>query len=492
MKKAHDTDDPIMALATPWGESALAIIRTAGPGTIELVSACLERPEKIKKAPHGSMLYGVFVHPDTHNPIDQVTMAVYRAPHGYTGQDSVEIFCHGSLPGISAIIEALRAAGFYQADPGEFTLRAFLNGKMDLTQAEAVQEIVASKSRKSQALAFERLSGGLFRRIDKIKEQLVSVLSVCEVQLDYAEDEIGGDTTFPEYLVLEARKNLRQLLSTYAAGRIYRDGAKVVLAGRTNAGKSSLFNLFLKEDRSIVSEIHGTTRDYIESWITIGGIPVRLYDTAGFRVMGKALKTEETLSQELSVNSRQMPSSEKVFTDTADVIEEEGIRRSSAILEQADVILYLVDASLAVPETESPDALTLEIEAIQKKAHCVVVYNKCDIADMPVPEGAFSLSTITGEGFTELEKHIVNLLRGTNTRQQADEEVMIDSLRQKELLERAEEALNSALDLVDEGVPLDLITVEIQEAVQALGELTGEVTAEDVLDKIFSGFCVGK
>ncbi len=450
----YDTDELITALATPWGESALAVIRTSGQGCIETVSACFSHSKKLTDAAGGTLVHDFFVDPGTREPIDEVIAAVYLAPSGYTGQDSVEIFCHGSLPGIQRILEALHKAGFRNARPGEFTMRAFMNGKFDLTGAEAVQEIVSAKSRKAQALALGRLSGNLFHEIDTVKHALVTILSKIEVQLDYAEDDIEESIEIPASEVRELERKISELAATYSTGRLYSEGARIVLAGRTNSGKSSLFNLFLKEDRSIVSDIHGTTRDYIESWITIRGIPVKLFDTAGYR-------------------------------ESQDSIEEEGIRRSEKVAEAADLILYLIDGTFGITEENRSD-----MKQLSGETEVILIWNKSDIAVDDPPRDTIPVSAVKGAGFEILEQEICNKLLGASVSQ--DSEIMIDSLRQKELLDRAAESLSEAVLSLEGNVPLDVIAPEIGDAIDALGELTGEITSADILDKVFSGFCVGK
>ena len=443
----YDLDEPAAALATPWGESALAVIRAAGMNTIDLLSACFSRPEALKAAPSHSMVHGYITSPSDGHLIDEVTVAVFRKPHGYTGDDSAEIFCHGSLAGIQMILDALKQSGFRDARPGEFTMRAFMNGKLDLTQAEAVQEIVSAKSGKAHHLALNRLSGGLSKLLGEIKEKLVDLLSLVEVQLDYAEDEVEVPVSLPTDQLAELSERLEELAGTYSTGRMYSEGARIALAGPTNAGKSSLFNLFLKEDRSIVSEIHGTTRDYIESWITIEGVPVRLYDTAGFRASN-------------------------------DSIEAEGIRRSSQLLEQADLVLH-------INGSENDPVIS------QQENNGIYIWNKSDIRDEEVPQGYLKLSTVTAEGFTQLEQEILRRLNHTASGEN-EQQLMIDSLRQKELVERAASGLKAACAASAEHMPLDIIAGELQDALDALGELSGEVTSADILDRIFSGFCVGK
>ena len=473
----YDTDERIMALATPWGESALAIIRTAGKGCLQALAPCLTQGSRLLGDPVEGVkvkggLFSLLIDPKTGESVDEVVLTVFRAPSGYTGQDSVELTCHGSLPGIQRILQILRELGFRDAQPGEFTLRAFLKGKLDLTQAEAVQEIIGSRSATAHALALNRLTGGLHRRILTIQDRILDMMSQVEVQLDYAEDEFGTEegTLLPLAQLEESLAEIESLLATYRSGRLFRDGAKIVITGKTNAGKSSLFNMFLKYDRAIVSDIHGTTRDFIESWITIDGLPVRLYDTAGLR-------------------------------ESSDAIEEEGIRRSRLVAESADIIMEVIDGS-------APDALLLARESVGASAEPdqqqpgktprVVVWNKVDVCQdrASIPAGVIPVSAATGEGLGELETAIIaslridnpTLLRGAG----ADMGVMIDSARQRDCLEQAREALLHTIRGVGERVPLDVLAAEVGQALEALGMLTGEMTSEDILDRIFSSFCVGK
>ena len=459
--RSYQTEEPVAALATPFASSALAVVRTSGTGAVDLVARCFSRPRRLRQAAHGTLHHGVFSDPESREAIDDVVLGVYRAPGGYTGEESVEIFCHGSLPGIQRILEALRAVGFRDAQPGEFTFRAFINGKMDLTSAEAVQEIVGSKSLKAHSFAFQRLSGNLHQRIDEQKQELADVLSILELQLDYAEDEIEEEIPVPAEAIETAARRLQQLADTYQAGRLYHEGAAAALAGKTNAGKSSLFNLFLKQDRSIVSDVHGTTRDYIESWISLKGVPVRLYDTAGFRYIG---------------------------IDDADDIEQEGMLRSRDVVDRADLVLYVCDGEAGLNDQEAE----LFRQKLQDPRY-LFLWNKSDSPGVtPAPEGTLPVSAHSGAGFARLEEEMLRRLPGSAGESSGDQEVMIDSYRQKELLDRAVSALREAHRAAETSMPMDVIASELQEALSALGELTGALTPDDILDRIFSGFCVGK
>ncbi len=453
-REPYYPDDLIAALATPWGQSALAVIRTSGPECIDVIAGLFPNSREFARAKGNSVVRGYLVNPKTGVQLDDLLAAVYRAPASYTGQDSVELFVHGSLPGIQAVLDALKSVGFRNASPGEFTFRAFLSKKMDLTRAEAVHEIVTAKSLKAQEMALHRLSGRIEEKISSIKHSLVEVMAAVELQLDYPEDEIEihGLKGYTD-VCTRAREEIEVLMATFRIGRVYQEGIRVAIAGRTNAGKSSLFNLFLKEDRSIVSETHGTTRDYIESWITIRGIPIRLYDTAGLREAGHP-------------------------------IEAEGMRRSGMVVDNAQVVLYLVD-SLGGATVE--DDLFLEEHEIRK--NLVKVWNKTDLPGKPCPKGFLPVSSIHGDGFHRLEDEIVRIALGE---EQAAARVVIDSRRQKDLLSRCSQALERTIEGIEENVPVDAVAVDLKEALDALGEITGEITSSDILETMFSRFCVGK
>ena len=448
MKSGYDTEDLIAALATPWGESALAVIRTSGTGSIDKVASIFKGNKDITKLPGYSLAFGMLR--DGEKAVDQVVLGIYRAPKSYTGEDMVEVFCHGSLPGIQAVLELLHKTGFRAAQPGEFTLRSFLNGKVDLTRAEAVNELILSKSRQAQGLALDRLSGSIFDAIDRAKHLLTDILASVEIQLDYAEDEADPAAGFDMDKLDQAADILSRLAATYQVGKLYKEGIRIALAGRTNAGKSKLFNLFLKEDRSIVSDIKGTTRDYIESSVAVKGIPAVLIDTAGLRT-------------------------------SDDPVEAEGIRRSNLVIENADIILYLVDSS---------EGLAEEDKEFIKTHPCIPLWNKIDKTDAAAPAGFVPISAATGAGFGELEELI--FARAMGSRKVDTGEAVIDSQRQKDLIDRSLDAIGKVKIGMAADIPLDVVAVDLEEAVNALGELTGEITSADILENMFSRFCVGK
>ena len=453
---SYDLGDPICALATPWGTSALAVIRTSGEGSIELVSKLFSKPEALKNSTGGRLYHGFLLSKDTQEPLDEVMVAIFRAPHSYTGEDSAEIYCHGSLPGIRSLLEALRSVGFRPAEPGEFTYRAFVHGKMDLTRAEAVHEIVTAKTQKAHLLALHRLEGALEKTLKNIRSTLLDLQTSLEIQLDYPEED-APPLPVPLDSIQKTIASIDRLLSTYREGKLYQEGVQIALAGRTNVGKSSLFNRFLREERSIVSEIHGTTRDYIEATVSIGGIPVRLYDTAGLR-------------------------------SSADPIEAEGVKRSLSLIESCALVLFLIDCT--------DPALTAEEESFLTRLgnRVLRVYTKIDLRagwyDLGETRTPLGVSALTGEGFdrllAEIESRLKEGLHG------GTEEVLIESDRQKELLERCRHALVRFREGLEKNLPLDIVALDIEDALTALGELTGEVTTEEMLTRMFSRFCVGK
>jgi len=433
---AYRTDDIIFALATPWGTGALAVIRLSGDACIQALSPYFRSRTPLTEAKSGTAVYGNLA------DLDRCVLTVYRDGHGYTGEEAVEISCHGGLQTVKAILEFLQRIGFRQAGRGEFTLRAFMHGKMDLTRSEAVAELIDSRTQKSRNASLQRLDGNLQRLISNLRKEVLEIMATVEVQLDYAEDETEPDLGYPVEETREILEQIDRLRRTYSTGKLYSEGARIVLAGPVNAGKSSLFNYMLNEERAIVSPVEGTTRDFIEGQCSIHGIPVRLYDTAGLR-------------------------------ESSDVIEEEGIRRSRSLLDAADLILYLAETEKDIdPE-------------ITKRPNCIVVFTKTDLT------GTKGISIVTGRGLEELYSLIEEKLsEGVPALDEG--ELVIQSSRQKDCLDRAYDALTAALEHNDLGLGLDIVAVDVKEALDALGEITGEVTTDDILDSIFSRFCVGK
>lgn len=440
---AYRSDDMIFALATPWGTGALAVIRISGPGCIKTLAPFFKSRTDIESIPSGMTAYGDLA------GLDKCVITVYKDGHGYTGEEALEISCHGGLQTVRAVLEFLQRNGMRQADRGEFTLRAFMHGKMDLTRSEAVAELIDSRTERARNASLVRLEGNLQKRIQAIRNDVLEIMATVEVQLDYAEDETEPDLGFPEEQTLGAINAMERLSATYSTGKLYGEGARIVLAGPVNAGKSSLFNYMLREERAIVSPLEGTTRDFIEGQCSIHGIPVRLYDTAGLR-------------------------------ETADAVEEEGVRRSLSLLEGADLILYLVQCKAE------------EEKDVTQRPNCITVYSKTDLQNCGhCGKDALCISVVTGEGieklYNEIEKRLTSGLCLSS-----DDGLVIQSSRQKDCLDRAVSALKNAVKQSREGLGLDVSAIEVKEALDALGEITGEVTTDDILDNIFSRFCVGK
>jgi tRNA modification GTPase len=454
---------PIAACATALAGTALSLIRVSGAGSVKLLSGHFSRPAALLEAAGNTVVYGWIM--DGGRRIDETLISVYRAPKSYTGEEGMDITCHGGAAAGRAVLKTLYKCGFRQALPGEFSFRAFMNGKIDLTRAESVMEIVSSKSDRGLRRAVTRLSGALEREIRRINGMLMEVLTEVELLLDYS--EMDGVAAEDESLparghVEDALSRLRALENSYRVEKLYRDGALAVIAGKPNAGKSSLFNLILREERAITSDIPGTTRDWIEGWVSMEGIPVRFVDTAGLR-------------------------------ETAGEVERLGIERSFDRLGEADLIILVLDGA------ESPGGLYAEAESFVRrwdKTPVIVVWNKADIARPPrQPESGghfLALSAKTGEGLDALSGMIVRELEKTAGAPLEVSGAGAGSARQKELIVTAAAALESALALHDEGMPADLIAPALREAVDSLGEITGEVTNAGILEAMFSRFCVGK
>ncbi len=473
-----DHDAPIVALATPEGRSALAIIRTSGEAAIDFVARCFSRPEALLSAAGYEAVHGWIIDPVSKEHIDEVMALVYKAPHSFTGENAVEILCHGSVAVVRRILDLLYAQGFSPALKGEFSFRAFIEGKTDLVRAEAINELSLAFCEAARHDALSRLSGMLSKRLKELRSMMLDVLADIDARLDYSEDEGLEEIERWPTIVSQVQGALAELLKSYAGGKLRQEGLLVVIAGRPNAGKSSLFNLLVREERAIVSAEPGTTRDWLESWITIDGLAVRLVDTAGLR-------------------------------DSKNEIEIEGVRRAKAMLDQADVIIYLVDGTIGLYEEDKtfmaayPGALFL--------------WNKVDRIDClsaPVGWKAISAKDVASFGF--LESMLVDELRakideGYNPQsampqtsksqgpmpqarepQSHERQVRIASERQKQLLSEAQEALSRAMEAHEAGVALDLVSLHIQEAAESIGEITGDIASDEVLERIFSSFCLGK
>ena len=465
----YTPEEPISSIATALSPAALGIVRVSGKKCIELVSKVFSRPKALLEAKGNSLVYG-WIENSADEKIDEVMLGVYRGPKSFTGEDMVEIYCHGGPAVVTAIQNLMLKSGFRQANRGEYTFRAYINGKTDLTKAEAVKEIIDSHTDVSRSHAAGRLSGELFNQIDSIKKLIIDTLAAIEVEIEYPEDEETIADTFDRTDIEKAVSKLQNLVDSWKGEKLYQDGARVVLAGKTNAGKSSLFNAVLKEERAIVSDIEGTTRDWLESWASINGIPVRLFDTAGLR-------------------------------QTSDLIEAKGVELSKNLANDADLVLYLVDSTAGLSDDDK-----------EFVCHCkeplIIVFNKADKTDeMQKNKNSSTINEFlqktkinqtpvaficakNGDGLKELfEKMSKILTSGLSTER---EQAGLGSARQKESVQEALNCTKHALVSADDNYTLDAVVQDLEDALDALGEVTGDVTPDDVLGSIFANFCVGK
>lgn len=439
------SSDTIAAIATPPGEGAIAIIRISGPETPSIVSR-LFKPAG--KSPRARLATLGTIHDDG-EPVDEVLLTMFSAPASFTGEDVAEIACHGGMLLAAQLLKLVLRNGARAADPGEFSQRAFVNGKMDLTRAEAVMDIIRARTPLALRAAARQLEGRLGNAILTLRDTTLTTVANLEAWIDFPDEDI--DPASGRALIERIQSTLadiEQLLATADEGRVLREGVRVAIAGIPNAGKSSLLNRLLGMERAIVSEIPGTTRDTIEETACLHGILFRLTDTAGLRA-------------------------------TNDPVEKEGVARTSRALEQADLVLHVIDASL--PGNPAPLA-----------EHELLVANKCDLLSpsSPVPHGAIRVSSRTGEGFERLVAAMLDI-SGASQLAATPTLAAINS-RHQALLENAASALRHAIILLDSKEPAELAAVELRSALDALGQIVGATDTEDILGEIFSRFCIGK
>ena len=456
-------NDTIAAIATPVGQGGIGIVRISGPLSLDIADRIF-RPKKAgppSTARHASLLYGHIINPADNSIMDEVLLAVMRSPNSYTKEDVVEINCHGGMISVRRTLETVLAQGARLADPGEFTKRAFLSGRINLTQAEAVFDVISARTEEGMRIALEQLQGGLSEKLRDIREKLINTCAFAEAYIDFPEDEIETRTALEiRDQLTEIRKELDDLSNTFEEARFFRDGLSVAIVGRPNVGKSSLLNLLLKKERAIVTELPGTTRDIIEDYLNINGLPIRIMDTAGIR-------------------------------NSEELVEKEGIRRSLNAINNADFIIALMDGSEPLKED---DFQLMELISGKK---AVVVINKSDLpAKLSLEAIAekgreyLCLSALSGEGIETLKSLIFHSnLRNWNEEREG---VVVTNIRHKTALDKASSSLGMAIGLLASDQPLELFSIELRDTLDSLGEITGIVTTEDILDKIFSTFCIGK
>jgi tRNA modification GTPase len=458
--------DTIIALATPYGVGAIAVIRLSGEGAITLADAHFKARGKGKaltKVPSHTVHLGEVT--EGKRIIDEALFTVFRAPHSYTGENVVEISCHGSAYIQQEILQLFLKHGARHAEAGEFTLRAFLNGKMDLSQAEAVADLIASDSQASHSMAMQQMRGGFSSEIAALRAELLNFASLIELELDFSEEDVEfADRTQFQVLISKITKVIKRLIDSFALGNVLKNGIPVAIVGEPNVGKSTLLNALLNEDKAIVSDIAGTTRDAIEDEIVLQGVTYRFIDTAGIR-------------------------------DTQDVVESIGIKKTFENIDKAQLVLHLIDAGkLSNLSVLSAEETNLQARYPNKKL--LTLINKADqlseaaIAELSAAQPDWILISAKHKtGMDTLLNHLTGLVNaGTLSNQQT----VVSNSRHFEALTKAFEALNEVQKGMNQNLSSDLMAIDIRQALYHLGEITGEITTDDLLGNIFANFCIGK
>jgi tRNA modification GTPase len=454
----------IAAIATPIGEGAISVIRVSGESAIYKVAGLFEGKQNLAKAKSHTVHFGRIVD-DQKRTVDEVICTIFRAPKSFTGEDTVEIGCHGGIHVTRRVLECILETGVCPAEPGEFTQRAFLNGKMDLSQAEAIADLIRAQSDKAQQISLDQLEGALSKQIHIVREQLTQSLGLLELELDFSEESIALiDKKKLENLFELGISEIEQLLKTYKYGKVWREGVRVALVGVPNAGKSSLLNTLLKENRAIVTDVPGTTRDFIEEKMTIDGVMFRMIDTAGLR-------------------------------ETEDMVEKEGVHRTWKIINGSDIIVFVHDST----KTMAKDELNF-LETINKenRKKFIIANNKIDLkteksSPESIPEKILVVATsaMNNTGIERLKDALFQMVF-MQTQTESKESVVITNERHYSALLKAKQSLISALDSLSTGESEEFIAVDLRTAIDSIGEIIGVVTTEDMLNNIFSKFCIGK
>jgi tRNA modification GTPase len=449
-------EDTIVALVTPPGISGIAMVRISGKDAIRIADSCFVSNKKIAEAKSHTILVGNIIYQNT--VIDSLAALIFKNPHSFTGEDTVEFTCHGGYIASEELIRVLKEFGARLAEPGEFTKRAFLNGKMDLTQVEAVADIIHSISAPACQISARQLSGGLSEQIHSFRKQLINILCLLELELDFADEELEFvDKSQIIDLIKNAGEFCNNLANSFRSAQILRNGFYVAISGYPNSGKSTLLNTLLKKKRSIVSDIPGTTRDYIEDTFYINQIPVKLIDTAGLR-------------------------------SSDDYVEIEGIKMAESILEQADLNLIINDISIS---KENSSKLLNEIKNKFPNSVTILIQNKIDkinFTDDLKKDGIYFISAKQGIGLKEL----INMIENEANRSIVQTNEYLINERQRDLLLRASDSLALAEASAKSDFQNEIIAIDVRNAIKPLGELTGENWSEEVLNNIFSNFCIGK
>ena len=441
----------IAAISTPPGIGGIAVIRLSGPKAFEIAAHHVQLP------PQGSTTGFALFHAGG-KTLDEVVVTVFHAPHSYTGEDTVEISCHGSIYVQQTLLQCLIESGALLAEPGEFTRRAFLNGKLNLSQAEAVADLIDSTNAASHQLALSQLRGGYAQLLAQLRSRLVDLTSLLELELDFSEEDVEfADRSQLRNLVAELQQEVTRLTGSFKLGNAVKNGIPVAIVGRPNAGKSSLLNALLSDQRAIVSPIPGTTRDTIEENLTIDGLTFRFIDTAGLR-------------------------------HSDDPIETIGFDRAIQSIRQATVVLIVRDASVTFDEYSVDDISYLLRDIPQKDKIIFIIHNKADLATPPYPPGK-AISALTGMGIEDLKQSIAKAVR---QRMPSSDGAMLTNLRHYQALQQVSASLDEVAQGLDGGLPADLVAIDLRNALYHLGTITGEVTSDEILGTIFHRFCIGK
>lgn len=457
------SEDTIAAIATPAGEGAIAIVRMSGPDSLTIADRIFHGKIRLGNADGYTVHYGELRDSADHI-VDFVLSTVFRKPRSYTGEDSVEFSCHGGILVTNLVLAAILQAGARQADPGEFTKRAYLNSKLDLSQAEAVADLIAARSRKAYDISLGQLKGKLSSALTPLRKSILEACSLLELELDFSSDNVPLVPKEQIHQILgKVEAQISALLKTYDIGKAYRDGVSVVLAGKPNVGKSSIFNRILMEERAIVAPSPGTTRDFIEESVVIEGILFRIVDTAG-------------------------------LGSSSDPVEMSGVLRATNLLRESDIVLEVLDA------TESVDSQHEKPTREESMAKAVRVYNKIDLIDsaqfemLKTPNGSGDscvfVSALSGAGIDDLRKAMVRSVVGNGSN--SEEGLRVTSLRHKLALGSCLESIKRAKSSNLAGESNEFVSFELRQAVESLSVIVGEITTDDILDSVFGKFCIGK
>jgi len=457
------SNDTIAAISTPPGRGGIGIVRISGPTSLQLATSFFRSQSTDQPQPNRAQ-FGRIVDPDNREFLDEVILTFFKSPHSYTGEDLVEISCHGSPIILSRLLEMTIERGARIAEPGEFTLRAFYNKRIDLAQALAVRDVINAQTLYQARVAVKQLEGELSSRISPSKDAIVEVIVQLESSVEFVEDDISPETLSSlSQKLREIIKTIESIAASFTFGRLVKEGFELAIVGRPNVGKSSVFNRLIGVDRAIVTELPGTTRDTLHETASIKGIPVRLIDTAGIR-------------------------------NTIDPVETLGIGRTRTAIADADISLVVFDASSPINHSD------IELFTSVPEARRILAINKIDLSSAvnndfanngsEAVETAVRISALTGEGFDSLVERIFERLSGDNATERDD--IMLTDARQYAAVSKALEFLESALELLQQGELEEIILLKLRGALSALGEITGETLTEDILGQIFSTFCIGK